>query len=132
MTDRQLKALLNRGDWTAEEDAAIEEWVQEKGTKHWVELAANLPNRTPRECRERWEFHFHRDRPSVKWSEFEDAMLIEYQQTLGNRWKLIASELPGRSECAIKSRWNSLMKKRRKQWRDSCEVRNPRRATRPN
>ena len=43
----------------------------------------------------------------------EDKIILEMQSQLGNRWSLIAQNLPGRTEDAVKIRWKSLMRNRR-------------------
>jgi hypothetical protein len=40
--------------WTVEEDAKVRALVEEHGTKRWSVIAASLPGRTGKQCRERW------------------------------------------------------------------------------
>ena len=40
--------------WTTEEDAMVRSLVEEHGTKRWSVIAASLPGRTGKQCRERW------------------------------------------------------------------------------
>ena len=53
--------------------------------------------------------------PSVKkqaWSEEDDKQLIKLHQELGNRWAEISRFMPGRTDDAIKKRWNRTIRRR--------------------
>lgn len=43
--------------WTKEEDDLLKQKVQERGPVHWAEIASFLPNRSGKQCRERWHNH---------------------------------------------------------------------------
>jgi hypothetical protein len=106
-----LNPTLIKGSWTREEDEAIIAFVNREGTKNWTKLAALLPGRLGKQCRERWRNHLDPEVNRAPWTESEDAILIDLHERIGNQWVKIAEHLPGRSDNAIKNRWNSTLKK---------------------
>jgi hypothetical protein len=114
VADRWTKVLnpeLIKGSWTAAEDTAITDWVELHGARNWSSLAATLPGRLGKQCRERWinslNPNVHRD----SWTDAEDRILVEHQRLWGNKWARIATLLPGRSDNSVKNRWNSSLRR---------------------
>ncbi|ETW07467.1 hypothetical protein, variant 1 [Aphanomyces invadans] len=107
-----LKPGLIKGHWTPEEDAKLRTLVAE-GRKNWGQVASHIPGRTSKQCRERWCNHLDPNINKGNYTREEDQLIVDMQAKLGNRWSVIAQQLSGRTEDAVKIRWKSLMRTRR-------------------
>ena len=96
--------------FTIEEDKAIIEHVQRNGPHNWLFLAKQLDGRSAKQCRERWHSFLDPQNSNRPWALHEDQILFEKQKQFGNKWALIARCLPGRSDTAVKNRWNTTVK----------------------
>jgi len=101
-----------KGPWTREEDEQLTKLVKEYGPKKWSVIAAHIPGRIGKQCRERWLNHLDSSVRKSPWTDAEDDILLREQRRKGNKWCQISKLLPGRPENAVKNRWNSLMNRR--------------------
>jgi hypothetical protein len=98
--------------WTEEEDKRLLEAITQVGAQRWPLIATMVARgRAGKQCRERWFNHLC---PAVKkgqWTEEEDRIIQDGVQELGKKWSEIVKRLPGRTDNAIKNRFNSLLRK---------------------
>jgi hypothetical protein len=100
-----------RNPWTPKEDAQLMELMKKYG-QSWAMISSVLVGRTGKQVRDRY---LNKLRPNIKcgdWSSEEDERLVALCKEIGNRWSLIATHLPGRTEGQVKNRYYSYIKKR--------------------
>ncbi|KAJ3705873.1 hypothetical protein LUZ61_009578 [Rhynchospora tenuis] len=107
------KEGLNRGAWSAREDATLTEYIKTHGEGKWRDLPKNAGlKRCGKSCRLRWLNYLRPDIKRGNISDDEEALIIKLHKLLGNRWSLIAGRLPGRTDNEIKNYWNTNLSKK--------------------
>ncbi|KAL4194295.1 hypothetical protein AMTRI_Chr05g58620 [Amborella trichopoda] len=108
------KANVKRGPWSPEEDNALRNYVQRYGTGgNWIALPQKAGlKRCGKSCRLRWLNYLRPDIKHGGFTEEEDNIIISLYKTIGSRWSVIASQLPGRTDNDVKNYWNTKLKKK--------------------
>lgn len=113
-----LERSIKKGLWQPDEDLLLTKLVTESGPRGWTKIAAKLPGRIGKQCRERWHNHLDPSIDRSPFSEEEDTKIIGLVKQFGPKWAKISKDLPGRTDNGIKNRWNATLKRRIEQERD--------------
>jgi hypothetical protein len=81
------------------------------GTDDWSRIALFIPSRNARQCKDRWCNFLSPDVVNGPWSDEEESLLSHKFAALGNSWKLISTFFPGRTEINVKSHWQMMQRR---------------------
>jgi hypothetical protein len=101
--------------FTPVEDAQLRELVAIHGEKAWTSVAISMPDRTERQCRERWVNYISPAVSQEPWTPEEDAILEEKVRELHHQWKCMEQYLPRRTDSQIKNRYKVIIRRRQKE-----------------
>lgn len=104
-----IKQKQPRKQFTFEEDKMLKKAVSDVGDNDWEKVAMLLPNRTPRQCRDRWNKYLSPNIRGSMWTDEEDQLLLSLIQKYGNKWSKISTFIKGRSDINIKNRYKQLV-----------------------
>ncbi|KAM3332032.1 hypothetical protein ACQJBY_027708 [Aegilops geniculata] len=108
------KASVKRGPWAPEEDELLRSYVRSHGAVgNWIALPQKAGlNRCGKSCRLRWLNYLRPDIKHGGYTEQEDMVICSLYNSIGSRWSIIASKLPGRTDNDVKNYWNTKLKKK--------------------
>lgn len=101
-----------RKKFTEEEDKYLSKLVDEMGAKNWDLIAEKMPNRTARQCRDRYSNYLIPGFFNGEWSAEEDENLYRKYQEIGPRWTIIQKYFKNRSPNSLKNRWNYFVSRK--------------------
>lgn len=118
------KFKLAQHKWSKEEDSLMHKIIAEIGTKSWKAISERLYEesskkkiyRTAKQCREHWSCYLD---PRIKkgpWDQDEDKKLLQIvlESQCQKKWSIIKQQFEGRTENALKNRYNLLLEKQKK------------------
>jgi hypothetical protein len=93
------------------EDDQLASLVAQFGAGRWDRVAWSMPNRTPRQCRDRWNYYVCPSVNLTPWTAGEDRMLVQKVREFGCQWSVIRQFFNDRTLNNITNRWNSVIRK---------------------
>jgi hypothetical protein len=99
-----------KGSWSPREDEQLRIAVSKCQPILWDVVAEQVPGRSAIQCKERWLYRLHPEVKKTRFEKWEDDIIIKARNIYGNHWTLIANKLPGRTSCAVKNRWYSVLR----------------------
>ena len=115
-TKGRQRPLSKKNKFTREEDEKLKSLIEEFGTQEWAKIAALIPGRTSRQCRDRWSNYIDPKISTKPWTSTEDMELLKRYAEIGSHWRILANCFPGRSINNVRNRVVKLMK----QTQDYC------------
>lgn len=106
-----------KSPFTPEEDARLRELISEKGDKSWNIIASLLPNRTARQCRERWNLYLSPQVNNEPWTQDDVIKLYTLYKAVGPQWTLLSHHFPNRTANNIKNRLKQFLRRAQRMYR---------------
>ncbi|KAF8399159.1 hypothetical protein HHK36_015024 [Tetracentron sinense] len=109
--------MKDRQRWQPEEDAVLGAYVKRYGAKEWNLVSHRMGkplDRDAKSCLERWKNYL---KPGIKKGSLtsqEQSLVISLQAKYGNKWKKIASQVPGRTAKRLAKWWEVFKEKQLK------------------
>ena len=97
-----------RKKFSQEEDEKLKNLVESMGSKKWEQIAKEMPGRTGRQCRDRYQNYLIPGYFNGQWSKMEDDLLLKLFVQYGSQWSKMAQFFSNRSANSLKNRYNYI------------------------
>jgi hypothetical protein len=107
------------------EDDLLRKLVEQFGTDDWIWIAVQMPNRTARQCRERYQTYLCPEVNISPWTDPEDKLLMEKFEELGSKWADYRPFFKNRTVNNIKNRWYTITRRKKLEAEYLAKTHNP-------
>jgi hypothetical protein len=108
--------------FSPDEDDHLRELVGKYGENCWRRIAAKMPKRDRRQCRERWFNYLTPFISNGPWTPAEEALLRAKVGEHGRHWKAIQPFFSGRTDINIKNHWKRMQKEEKRRARSGSNL----------
>ena len=106
----QIQPKTIKRKFTKEEDQEIIKQVEIFGPKSWELISRFIPNRSAKQCRDRYQNYLAKNVFYGEWTKEEDNIILQKLNEFGNQWSILSKFLKNRTPNAIKNRASFLIK----------------------
>ena len=96
---------MKRRKFSKEEDNLLISIFSNPRNYKWEKFQKLFPNRTEKQCRERYKNYLANNIHNGEWTEEEDQKLISHIKSIGLKWVKLTEYFPSRSSNNLKNRW---------------------------
>ncbi|OHS98198.1 Myb-like DNA-binding domain containing protein [Tritrichomonas foetus] len=100
------KPTASKRKFTPEEDKLLVVLVGNERYPNWSQIASHIEGKNARQCREHYAHYLAPHVSNDPWTEAEDELLLEKYQIYGTDWAKICTFFKGRTNTAVKNRYN--------------------------
>ena len=108
--------------FTHTEDELLQFLVGLMGEKKWKEISKLIPGKSVRQCRERYKTYLKPGLNLNEWTPEDDRRLKELVSKFGPKWAVLTSYFPGRTDNALKNRYNVHLNENKKPRKKSSKA----------
>lgn len=110
----QPKKPVKKNKFSAEEDQKLQELIKKYGLFDWESISEEMQTRTPRQCRDRWNYYLNPDVRTNQWTEEEEKLLLKKYEKYGPKWSKISKFFDNRTDVNIKNHYIVLERRKAK------------------